>query len=258
MPDFPCSTEHKLRPCGKLHGFSFQNGFYFGNTAMDSEGNSDASARLRAERLKLRFGMKHILLAIFGLLLTVSMAFAQNSYRVKSGDTLTIEVLEDASLSRNVLVLPGGTFDFPYAGTIRASRRTPEQIEAAIAQGIASNFTNPPTVFVSVASLRPREEPREPPEPVRMPVYVLGEVAEPGLKEVRPGTTFLQALSQAGGFTNFAAKKRVQLRRTDPRTGAQSVSVINYRALSRGAAQNRSIKLQEGDVIMIPERRLFE
>ena len=199
--------------------------------------------------------MKHLFLAVFSLLLAVTASHAQSSYRVQSGDTLSIEVLEDSSLSRNVLVLPGGTFDFPFAGTVRARGRTPSQIEAAIARGIASNFANMPTVFVSVASLRPEEDP---PEPRTISIYILGEVATPGIREVKPGTTFLQALSQAGGFTNFAAQKRVQLRRTHPKTRAQSVSIINYKALSRGAAQNLSIRLQEGDVIVIPERRLFE
>jgi polysaccharide export outer membrane protein len=202
--------------------------------------------------------MKHLLLAVFSLLLAVTASHAQSGYRVKSGDTLAIEVLEDASLSRSVLVLPGGSFDFPFAGTIRASGRTTGQIEASIAQGIASNFANSPTVFVSVASLRPRVEPRDPPPPRTVSIYLLGEVNTPGIREVAPGTTFLQALAQAGGFTNFAAKKRVQLRRTNPKTGAQSVTIINYKALSRGAVQNLSIKLQKGDVIVIPERRLFE
>lgn len=200
--------------------------------------------------------MKHFLLAALGLLMAVTMSHAQSSYRVQSGDTLAIEVLEDPSLSRNVLVLPGGTFDFPYAGTVRARGRTPAQIEDAITRGIASNFANPPTVFVSVAELRPEDDEEEEPETIA--VYLLGEVTEPGLKEVTPGTTFLQALSQAGGFTSFAAKKRVQLRRTHPRTGAQTVSIINYKALSRGAGLTRSIRLQKGDVIVIPERRLFE
>ena len=43
-----------------------------------------------------------------------------------------------------------------------------------------------------------------------IPYYILGEVAAPGPKLVAPGTTFLQALSQSGGLTNFAAVKRFQ------------------------------------------------
>ncbi len=80
----------------------------------------------------------------------------------------------------------------------------------------------------------------------------------PGLREVSPGTTILQALSQSGGFTNFAALRRIQLRRTDPRTGRNQVVKINYRAISDGAALSNDFALADGDVIVVPERRLFE
>ena len=86
----------------------------------------------------------------------------------------------------------------------------------------------------------------------------MGEVGSSGMIEVKPGTTFLQALSQAGGLTPFAATKRLQLRRTDPVTRAQKVYRVNYRAIMDGAALNRDISLIEGDVIVVPERRLFE
>ena len=72
------------------------------------------------------------------------------------------------------------------------------------------------------------------------------------------GTTFLQALSAGGGLTPFAADRRVQLRRSDPRSGASSLTEINYRALQSGARLSRSIPLADGDVILVPERRLFE
>ena len=89
-------------------------------------------------------------------------------------------------------------------------------------------------------------------------IYMLGEVAKPGLVEVKPGTTILQALSQAGGLSPFAATKRVQLRRRDPQSGQEYVYKINYRAISDGAALTGNVYLSEGDVILIPERRLFE
>ena len=201
--------------------------------------------------------MKYLIVAFWSLVLAATSVTAQSNYRVRSGDTLSVEVLEDPGLNREVLVVPGGTVSFPFVGTIRAAGRTVDQIRSAIVSGIASNFAAEPTVFVSVSALRPREEPIEV-DPVTINVYMLGEVETPGLREVVPGTTFLQALSQAGGFTPFAATKRVQLRRTDRRTGEQSVSVINYKALSQGAGLSRSIKLHEGDVILVPERRLFE
>ena len=201
----------------------------------------------------LGFVMKHIFILFWGLIWVATTSFAQDSYKVQPGDTLLIEVLEDTSLNRSVLVTPDGSFAFPFAGTLQVSGLTVNQIRANIVASIQENFVSTPNVFVSVASLRPEEEEEE-----TINVYFVGEVNTPGLREVIHGTTFLQALSEAGGFTNFAATKRLQLRRTNSRTGEQSLFTINYNALSLGAGLRKSIFMRPGDVILVPERRLFE
>lgn len=203
-----------------------------------------------------------LLVAAFMACLGLSApASAQDGYRIKSGDVLQIEVLEDPSLNREVLVLPSGEFSFPFAGTVPAGGRTIGQVQSSIASGIGSNFASAPNVFVSVRSLRPRE-PKvaggAPAAAQTISIYLLGEVNSPGPKAVEPGTTFLQALAQSGGFSQFAAQKRVQLRRSNRATGEQTLIKINYRALANGATLKRDVVLQEGDVILIPERRLFE
>lgn len=180
-------------------------------------------------------------------------ADAQGNYTVRSGDTLEIQVLEDSSLNRSVRVLPDGRFSFPFAGTLRASGLTIPEIEQNIRTGIAGNFATEPNVFVSVV---PQE--RQAAAPRTINVYLLGEFTTPGLAEMKPGTTILQALSMGGGITRFAATKRIQLRRTDKNTGRQTVTRINYKAISEGAELTRDIVLSDGDVILVPERRLFE
>ena len=195
------------------------------------------------------------------MVLTAGLATAQGNYVIKPGDTLRIEVLEDSSLNRDVIVLPDGRFSFPYAGTVLAGGRTLGQVESAVGSAISSNFSTAPSVFASIVALReakPRSGRAAPAAPRTISVYFLGEVAAPGEKAVPPGTTLLQALALGGGFSNFAATKRVQIRRTDPATGAQSLHTINYHALARGAELRSNIVLQEGDVILVPERRLFE
>ena len=199
--------------------------------------------------------MKYIIVALWTLILAATSATAQGNYRIKSGDTVAIEVLEDSSLNRQLLVLPDGTVNFPFAGTVVVGGRTAGEVQNAIASAISSNFATPPTVFVSVASVFAR--PSTGGGRSTIDVYFTGEVGAPGLKPLARGTTFLQAIAQSGGFTNFAATKRVQLRRTD-RSGKPSVFTINYRALSDGAALENDIVLQDGDVILVPERRLFE
>lgn len=193
--------------------------------------------------------------AVSMLIASVTSGVAQDGYRIGNGDRLTIEVLEDTSLNRTVVVLPDGRISFPFAGSVAARGRSVEQVQQAIVQGISSNFAVPPTVFVSVDPA-----PAAPPAPQTagptIRVYFLGEVQSPGLVEVAPGTTLLQAVAIGGGVSRFAAIKRIQLRRTDAR-GVQRVTILNYKALADGAVTT-DIELKDGDVILVPERRLFE
>jgi polysaccharide export outer membrane protein len=202
--------------------------------------------------------MKQALLALVCIFLGTA-AWAQNGYRISPGDVLSVEVLEDPSLNREVLVLPDGSFSFPFAGTLQASGLTTQQVEAAVTQGIAPNFAADPNVFVTVRQVQPAVPTRGAvAAPPTVDIYFLGEVNNPGPTAIPPGTTFLQALSFSGGFTPFAAQRRVQLRRTDPHTGQQYVSEIDYRAIADGARLSQDVELIEGDVILVPERRLFE
>ncbi len=199
------------------------------------------------------------IMAMLALVAFGTAAQAQEEYRIKPGDTLTVEVLEDTSLNRSVVVLPDGRFSFPFAGAVTGSGRTVGQIEAAIKSGIGSNFTVEPNVFVSV-------QPGKRTAPAggstgrtrTIDVYFLGEVNAPGGKEIDRGTRFLQAVALAGGMTRFAATKRIQLRRTDPKTGQEKVYTFNYKAMARGAVSRSNPTLIDGDVILVPERRLFE
>lgn len=191
------------------------------------------------------------LIAVFA----AGTASAQTNYRIGAGDTVRIEVLEDPSLNRDVLVLPDGSVSFPLAGAVRASGQTTSQLEQALSSALAPNFATSPTVSVSVAGLAPVDEALAD----TIDIYVMGEVANGGgLLQVEPGTTVLQALALAGGFSRFAATKRIQLRRIDPRTGQQQVYNIDYRAIEQGAANIGTSVLADGDVILVPERRLFE
>ena len=177
-------------------------------------------------------------------------------YTLHAGDTLRVEVLEDTSLNRSVLVLPDGTINFPQAGSIPAAGRSLATVQASLTAALAPNFANTPNVFVTVdrlAPVIPRQGGVAAPAP-GISIYAMGEVAKPGRLEATPGMTLLQALAQAGGFTRFAAQKRVELHRTDVKTGTETVYRFNY----YGGGISGSTPLQAGDVIVVPERRLFE
>lgn len=184
-----------------------------------------------------------------GLGLAAGAAAAQG-YRLQSGDVLRIEVLEDSSLNRTLLVAPDGKVSLPMAGSVTAGGRTVEQIQDDLATRLAPNFAARPTVFVSLDRLA---EPRGGAQAAKtINVYVMGEAAKPGQIAVAPKTTVLQTFSQMGGFTKFAARKRIQLRRDGKTYG------LNYADIESGRSNAGNMQVQDGDVIVIPQRKLFE
>src|SRR5690606_15610330 len=78
-----------------------------------------------------------------------------------------------------------------------------------------------------------------------------------GRLDIQSGTTLLQFLAETGGLTRFAATKRSQLHRPDKKTGLETVYNFNYKAI-QGGAKAPVIVLRDGDVIVAPERKLFE
>ncbi|MEM1149663.1 MAG: polysaccharide biosynthesis/export family protein [Pseudomonadota bacterium] len=214
--------------------------------------------------LSLPSPARHVPRLISGLLMlamlwvTASAALAQG-YKVRAGDTLAIEVLEDGSLNRQVLVLPDGSINFPLVGSLRASGRTATQLQQQLAQGLAPSFAVVPTVFVSVASIFvPPDRPVRTPEPITIGAFVMGEVNGPGRFDVEPGTTILQILAQAGGLTRFAAERRIELRRTHPLSGTVTRFIFSYTGRGKGPLISGGTVLSEGDVVVVPARRLFE
>jgi polysaccharide export outer membrane protein len=195
-----------------------------------------------------------ILAIMFGASLALSQESVAQEYRIKPGDTLRIEVIEDPNLNRSTLVLPDGRISVPQAGTIVAGGRTVQEVQAEVAARLAPNFAAAPNVFVGVETLAPRVASTgngSTPAVRTISVYVMGEAATPGKLDVKRGSTILQVLAQSG-LSKFAATKRLQLRR-----GSQIIR-IDYHAIENGAAEANPIVLQEGDVIVIPQRRLFE
>lgn len=186
------------------------------------------------------------LTAFFALnVLIASNAMAQNGYKIRAGDTLNIEVVEDANLNRSVLVLPDGSISFPFADGVRAAGLTTSQVAAKLADTMAPNFTTTPNVYVSVGQVAVRQA-TGPIVPATDDIYVSGEINNPGKLAGSRGITVLQAIAQGGGLTRFAATKRIQVRRGNKIYG------YNYETNAG------NIRLQKGDVIIVPQRKLFE
>jgi polysaccharide biosynthesis/export protein len=187
-------------------------------------------------------------LPLLGLIFFVSPAAAET---LKAGDSLSISVMQDPKLDRTVLVDPSGQIAFPLAGHIHAAGLTPQALESVLKQRLKPNYKDDDLdITVAVAGSALEEEDLKP------KIYITGEVARPGSYVVRQPTTLMQAIALAGGLGPYAAKRRIMVRR---RGGpGENIFMFDYKAYEAGQDLEGNINLRAGDVIMIPERGLFE
>lgn len=203
------------------------------------------------------------LLMAVAVILSGRAAWAQG-YLFQPGDVIEVTVIEDPNLNRRVLIAPDGRISLPLAGSVRAAGRSVGQVTSSIRSALNRNFVTPPTVTVSLIALAPPplpEAPPPPPEPeeiVLWTVYVVGEVRSPGpyTYEAEKPVTVLQALTLAGGLDSFAARNRIQIRRATG--GTETLRLFDYDALENEEGFPPSEFLQDGDVILVPERGLFD
>lgn len=204
-----------------------------------------------------RTGVSLLILSLFAVFAAARPGLAASGdYTLRSGDMVEIVVLEDPSLNRQVLVRPDGKISLPLAGTVRAADGTLEQLQRRVRLALRGSFVEPPTVSASLVSLG---ETAQAEEEDALHYYVVGEVPSPGRFEYDPEkpVDLLQALAMAGGPGVFAARGRIQLRRMDE-TGIETVTTFDYDSAEDLAAIAVRQPVGDGDVILVPERGLFE
>ena len=185
------------------------------------------------------------------LICLCGVASAADAQTLQPGDTLAVSVMQDSKLDRTVVVDPSGQIAFPLAGHFRVHGLTPQAVENILKQRLKSNYKDDSLdVTVALANAAIPEEDLKP------KVFITGEVLRPGSYVVRQPTTLMQAISLAGGLGPFAAKRRIMVRR---RGGpGEDIFMFDYRAYEAGQDLEGNITLHAGDVIMVPERGLFE
>jgi polysaccharide export outer membrane protein len=187
------------------------------------------------------------LLFLFGL---ATGALAQIE-PLHPGDSISITVWQDPKLDRRLVIGPDGMISFPLAGHIKAGGMTTVAHESALKSRLQKSYSGDLDITVTLAETNKEDEAESKPR-----FYVTGEVSRPGPYLLTQATNVVQALSQAGGMGIFAAKQRIQIHRKTK--GEDSIYTFNYNAYEAGQAPTENINLRAGDIVIVPERGLFE
>jgi len=159
-----------------------------------------------------------------------------DTYVIGPGDVLAIAVWKEQALSGNLLVRPDGMISLALIGEIQAANQTPMQLADQISSKL-KKYIQDPNVTVVVSQIHSKF------------IYLLGEVAKKGPIEMTPGMTLLEAISIAGGPTDYANTKKIYILRHDG--GKQVRLPVRYKdALKGDSACN--VQLKPDDTIVVP------
>jgi polysaccharide export outer membrane protein len=172
------------------------------------------------------------------------------STALQQGDSISITVLQDPKLDRQMMIGPRGMISFPLVGSIRAAGKTPAEVESILRAKLRDKYAEGVDVNVSVLGFGPEST------ETRARVYVTGEVKSPGAYPMRVKTDIVQAISLAGGLGIYAAKHRIQVRRKVH--GLDELIPFDYSAYEAGLVTGENVYLRPGDIVIVPERGLFD
>ena len=171
-----------------------------------------------------------------------TMGQEKTAYRLGIGDVVEISVAGIPELNYRTTIGSGGTATLPVGDPIKAAGATLEQVRASVrkemggfvvqrqgASGIVPTTVPADQVVVQVVEYRP--------------IYVIGDVANPGNQSFRPGMTARQALAQAGGYTLIPVGSRPPLMEVNELSG--EIETLRL-SLTRERARNSLLRNEAG------------
>ena len=157
-------------------------------------------------------------------------------YKMGPEDQIRISVWENAQLTLDMVVRPDGKISMPLIQDVTAEGKTAAELAAQIQQKLTA-FIKEPQVSVILLQINAPK------------FYVMGNVTRPGTYPLRGDTSILQALSLAGGFTQFASPRSIKLIRNT--AGKQDVRKVNYYSMIDEDGEGNYL-LKSGDTIVVP------
>lgn len=156
-------------------------------------------------------------------------------------DVLDITVWKNQDLSRTAVIRPDGLISLPIIGDVQAAGLSANILGERIAERL-KKFVTTPAVSVSVKEINSYS------------VFVLGEVMKPGKYQLKSYTTVLDAISVAGGFTEFAKKNKLQVVRKSVNGNGRIHEIripVRYDDLVSGRGEPGNFVLKSGDTLVV-------
>ncbi len=168
-----------------------------------------------------------------------------DKYKLRVGDKLSFQVLEDRDAPKSLLVADSGELDVPYVGRVAAVDKTCKQLAEEIKAQLEKEYYYRATVILALDVVNK----------IWGRIYVWGQVKNQGPIDVmvNENLTAGKAVLRAGGFADFANKKKVKVVRSSP-SGTKQTFELNMVEILEDGKTEKDVSLQPDDFIIVPSR----
>jgi polysaccharide export outer membrane protein len=168
----------------------------------------------------------------------IKVSTPRSEYLIGPDDVLAINVWKEPEISRTLPVRPDGDISLPLVGDLKASGRTPTELQKEIKDQLVEYLSNPEvTVLVQEAKSHK--------------FNIIGEVEKPGTYVMAGPMTVLDAIATAGGVREFAKTTRIYVLRMNA-DGSRVRLPFNYKQVIKGHNLRADVQLQSRDTIVVP------
>src|SRR5437764_10234473 len=174
---------------------------------------------------------------------TNSMSVLDDKKRLGSNDSASFRVVEDRDTdSQHLRVNDSGELEVPYIGLVPASGRTCKELAYSVKSLLEREYYYHATVIIAVDRVS---------EKSRGKVYVYGNVKGQGPQEIPADETYTvsKAIIRAGGFGDFANKRKVRVTRKDGKN-----FIVDLKRVIEEGHTDEDVVLQPDDQINVPQR----
>jgi polysaccharide export outer membrane protein len=174
---------------------------------------------------------------------TNSMTVLDDKKRLGSNDSVSFRVVEDRDTeSQHLRVNDNGELEVPYIGLVPASGRTCKELAYSVKSLLEREYYYHATVIIAVDRVSDKS---------RGKIYVYGNVKAQGPQEIPADETYTvsKAIIRAGGFGDFANKRKVRLTRKDGKN-----YIVDLKRVIEEGHSDEDIVLQPDDQINVPAR----
>ena len=178
------------------------------------------------------------------------MAALDDTKKLGPGDIVTYRVLEDQDETKALVISDTGDLDAPYLGFVQAVKKTPKQLAFDIKARLEKQSYRRATVIINLQEINKKR--------ILGKIYVSGQVRQSGSQEIPDDEVFTvsKAILKAGGFSDFADKRKVRLIRAGIQGGTpgENTRVINIEDIWEKGKTANDVPVQADDIIFVPKK----